>query len=166
MAEDQSKQDEEKIEFDSAGQALGYISLDQTRVLALRHARNNLSVAKLAVNVSRPNDLEFPMREVQPALPKSWTDSLFCPAPPFSARITGSTRYSRRRSNCGRFRVREGRLQISSDFSRVRTVPSETRRLGDQPLDWIIQMACAWYVVRLGSAKKPATLGLSPPLCS
>jgi len=49
-------------------------------VLAFQHARDNLSVAKLAVNVSRPNDLEFPLREVQPTLLKSWTDSLHCPA--------------------------------------------------------------------------------------
>ena len=40
MAEDQDKQDDEKLDFDSAGQALGYISLDQARVLALQHARD------------------------------------------------------------------------------------------------------------------------------
>ena len=41
MAEDEGKQDDDKLEFDSAGQALGYISLDQARVLALQHARDN-----------------------------------------------------------------------------------------------------------------------------
>ena len=39
MAEDQGKKEEEKFEFDSAGQALGYISLDQARILAMRTAR-------------------------------------------------------------------------------------------------------------------------------
>ena len=38
MAEDQGKKEEEKFEFDSAGEALGYISLDQARVLAMRTA--------------------------------------------------------------------------------------------------------------------------------
>ena len=41
MLEDSSKKDQEKLEFDSTGQALAYISLDQARVLALRHARDN-----------------------------------------------------------------------------------------------------------------------------
>ena len=41
MAEEQDKKDDEKIEFDSAGQAVAYISLDQARVLALQHARDN-----------------------------------------------------------------------------------------------------------------------------
>ena len=41
MAEDPEKKDEEKLEFDTAGQILGYISLDQARVLALQHAREN-----------------------------------------------------------------------------------------------------------------------------
>ena len=41
MVEDTSKNDQEKLEFDSTGQALAYISLDQARVLALRHARDN-----------------------------------------------------------------------------------------------------------------------------
>ena len=39
MAEDQEKKDEEKFEFDSAGQVLGYISLDQAGVLAIQTAR-------------------------------------------------------------------------------------------------------------------------------
>jgi len=41
MVEDNGKEDEPKLEFDSAGQAIGYISLDQARVLALQHARDN-----------------------------------------------------------------------------------------------------------------------------
>ena len=41
MAEDLDKQDEPKLEFDSAGQAITYISLDQASVLALRRARDN-----------------------------------------------------------------------------------------------------------------------------
>ena len=41
MAEDAGKKEEEKLEFDSMGQAIGYISLDQARVLALQHARDN-----------------------------------------------------------------------------------------------------------------------------
>ena len=41
MVEDSSKNDQEKLEFDSTGQALAYISLDQARVSALRHARDN-----------------------------------------------------------------------------------------------------------------------------
>ena len=39
MAEDGGQKDEEKLEFDSAGQGFGYISLDQARVLAMRTAR-------------------------------------------------------------------------------------------------------------------------------
>ena len=41
MAEDGDKKDDEKVELDSTGQILGYISLDQARVLALQHAREN-----------------------------------------------------------------------------------------------------------------------------
>ena len=40
MAEEEDKQ-EEKFEFTSEGEALGYISLDQARVLAIEHARDN-----------------------------------------------------------------------------------------------------------------------------
>ena len=43
MAEDQEKKEEEKFEFDSTGQALDYISLDQARVLAMRTARESPS---------------------------------------------------------------------------------------------------------------------------
>ncbi|MCH8226099.1 MAG: hypothetical protein IIC97_09545, partial [Chloroflexi bacterium] len=41
MAEEEEKKEEEKFEFDAAGQALEYISLDQARVLAIEHARDN-----------------------------------------------------------------------------------------------------------------------------
>ena len=41
MAEDVGKEDEPKLQFDSAGEAAAYISLDQARVLALQHARDN-----------------------------------------------------------------------------------------------------------------------------
>ena len=41
MAQEEEKKEEEKFEFDAAGQALGYISLDQARVLAIEHARDN-----------------------------------------------------------------------------------------------------------------------------
>ena len=36
MAEDQDKKDEEKFEFTAEGEALGYVSLDQAQVLAMR----------------------------------------------------------------------------------------------------------------------------------
>ena len=39
MAEDQDKKEEEKFEFDAAGESLGYISLDQARLLAMQTAR-------------------------------------------------------------------------------------------------------------------------------
>ena len=38
MAEDQRKQEEEKFDFTREGEALGYIWLDQARVLAMRTA--------------------------------------------------------------------------------------------------------------------------------
>ena len=41
MVEDQDKKDEEKFEFTSEGEVLAYISLDQARVLAIEHARDN-----------------------------------------------------------------------------------------------------------------------------
>ena len=41
MAEEQDKKDEEKFEFDAAGEALGYISLDQARLLAMSTARES-----------------------------------------------------------------------------------------------------------------------------
>ena len=39
MAEDSEKKDQEKFEFDAAGEAVGYISLAQPRLLAMRTAR-------------------------------------------------------------------------------------------------------------------------------
>lgn len=41
MSEDVGQQDETKLEFDSAGEAVAYISLDQARVVALQHAQDN-----------------------------------------------------------------------------------------------------------------------------
>ena len=38
---DNEKKDEEKLEFTPEGEVLGYISMDQARVLALRTAREN-----------------------------------------------------------------------------------------------------------------------------
>ena len=61
--------------FDSAGESLGYISLDQARVLALRHARDNpdfygsrYARRELAWEVSsagkRPGMTNFPATEL------------------------------------------------------------------------------------------------------
>ena len=44
MVEGEGKKEEEKLDFDSTGQAIGYISLDQARVLALQHARDNRDI--------------------------------------------------------------------------------------------------------------------------
>ena len=41
MAQDEGKTEEEKFDFTSEGEVLGYISLDQARVLAVQHAREN-----------------------------------------------------------------------------------------------------------------------------
>ena len=41
MVEEEGKKDEEKFEFTAQGEALGYISLDQARVGAIEHARDN-----------------------------------------------------------------------------------------------------------------------------
>ena len=41
MAEDPDKKEEQKLEFTPEGETLGYISLDQARVLAMEHARDN-----------------------------------------------------------------------------------------------------------------------------
>ena len=41
MAQEEEKKEEEKFEFDAAGEALGYISLDQARLRAMQHARDN-----------------------------------------------------------------------------------------------------------------------------
>ena len=39
--EDLFEKEDKFDQFDSAGEALGYISLEQARVLAVRHAREN-----------------------------------------------------------------------------------------------------------------------------
>ena len=39
MAGDESKQDDEKLEFTPEGETPGYISLDQARILAMRVSR-------------------------------------------------------------------------------------------------------------------------------
>ena len=41
MVKDSDNNDDKKLEFDPTGQAVAYISLDQARVLALQHARDN-----------------------------------------------------------------------------------------------------------------------------
>ena len=41
MAEDEGKKEEEKLELTPVGESLGYISLDQARVLAMRAARED-----------------------------------------------------------------------------------------------------------------------------
>ena len=41
MVDEEDKKDEGKVEFDSAGEPIGYISLDQAQVLALRAARDD-----------------------------------------------------------------------------------------------------------------------------
>ena len=41
IAQDESKKEEEKFDFTFQGEVLGYISLDQARVLAVQHAREN-----------------------------------------------------------------------------------------------------------------------------
>lgn len=41
MAEDEGKKEKEKFEFTSEGEVLGYISLDQARLLAMQTARDS-----------------------------------------------------------------------------------------------------------------------------
>ena len=41
MVDEEGNKEDEKLEFDSAGEALGYISLDQARLLAIQHARDH-----------------------------------------------------------------------------------------------------------------------------
>ena len=41
---DETKQDVDKLDFTAEGETFGYISLDQARVLALRLAREDISV--------------------------------------------------------------------------------------------------------------------------
>ena len=51
MVEDGDKKDDDKLEFDSTGQAVAYISLDQARVLAIEHDRATRSFTALAMPV-------------------------------------------------------------------------------------------------------------------
>ena len=44
MAEDERKQDADKLEFTPESETRGYISLDQARVVALQHTRDNREV--------------------------------------------------------------------------------------------------------------------------
>ena len=41
MAEDQGEKENQKFEFTPEGETFGYISMDQARVLAMQHARDN-----------------------------------------------------------------------------------------------------------------------------
>jgi hypothetical protein len=41
MVDDPDKKDDEKLEFDSTGQGVAYISLDQTLVLALQYGQRS-----------------------------------------------------------------------------------------------------------------------------
>ncbi len=41
MAEEDGKKDEEKFDFTREGEVLGYIGVDQARVMTIRHARDN-----------------------------------------------------------------------------------------------------------------------------
>jgi len=41
ISQDECKKEEEKFDFTSEGDVLGYISLDQARVLAVQQAREN-----------------------------------------------------------------------------------------------------------------------------
>ena len=47
MAEDPGKKEEEKFDVTSEGEAVAYISLDQARVLAIEHARDNTATGVL-----------------------------------------------------------------------------------------------------------------------
>ena len=44
MVEEEGKQEEEKLEFTPEGEAFGYISLDQARLLAFQHVRDNQEI--------------------------------------------------------------------------------------------------------------------------
>ena len=41
MAEEEDKQNQDKFDFDQRGEAPAWISMDQARVLAIQHARDN-----------------------------------------------------------------------------------------------------------------------------
>ena len=43
MAEEEDKQEQDKFDFDRRGEAPAWISMDQARVLAIQHARDNTS---------------------------------------------------------------------------------------------------------------------------
>ena len=65
MAEQDGKKDEDKVEFDSTGEALGYISLDQAQVLAMRTARDepgeygaDFRDVRMAYEVAEANETE------------------------------------------------------------------------------------------------------------
>ena len=65
MVEDEGKKEEEKFEFTSEGESLGYISSDQARVLAMRTARESpgdygrrLSGVSMAFEVVEEEDTE------------------------------------------------------------------------------------------------------------
>ena len=51
MAQEEEKKEEEKFEFDAAGEALGYISMDQARVQAIEHARETKTSMAFAMPV-------------------------------------------------------------------------------------------------------------------
>ncbi len=42
MVEDEGKKEEEKFPFTTEGEGLGYITMEQARVLAIQHARDNI----------------------------------------------------------------------------------------------------------------------------
>ena len=62
MAEESGKKEEEKLEFTPEGETLGYISLDQARVLALQYARDNREI------YGRYADCESPLNTVYSSL--------------------------------------------------------------------------------------------------
>ena len=56
MAEEESKKDDKDLEFTSEGETFGYVSLDQARVLALQHARDNREIYGMYADTSNiPN---------------------------------------------------------------------------------------------------------------
>ena len=65
MAEDEGKQ-EEKFEFTTEGEALGYISLDQAQVLAMRTAREAPGVYGTTYR-----DSPWPSRSWRTQIPKT-----------------------------------------------------------------------------------------------
>ena len=92
MAEDPEKKDEEKFEFDSAGQALGYISLDQAGVLAIQTARGTTGEYGASTKTF-PWPLRCPTGRI-PKTMKTCTPSPVLPAPGRLFRPTGLGRRS------------------------------------------------------------------------